>query len=490
MMILILYLLFFKVYVVYSLRSHARVAEKVWREHCGRNSLALNDCNWCKCDEKLQFACTARVCDDVDMFGHFNDAIREMEVGMEGHGYWRSLSTACEAGVYYRKDELLCVCNEDGKWPNPVCRDTFQVLHSVEATKYEAPDNQSCKPTKLYQVGCNICYCPSAEKLTPEYCTQRKCEDDVSTPKDQKRNDVLDEVYAECERAKKYKIGCKTCICLPNNRLLCDNCTSVDEGTAKIRAIKPNSLCSGRQPGELFKKDCNTCHCDKKDVIYCTVKKCLEDNTKLSLPKIDYEAVDAPVDDNDCVPKTKYTRDCNICHCFMLDGVKYFGCTLKNCDAAKTTKSSNETCVVGTKYEKNCLICHCVKEKGVTQELCTFNDECKLGNKAVPFGDSQTLDMLHGYCEPLHIYNQDCNKCRCLTDGKTVGCTSKICPKKLVQAKPVVVEIIPFIQKHNDCPKGHKYKVDCNVCQCMSNGNAICTTNQCNPNLVKSFDDY
>lgn len=78
----------------------------------------------------------------------FSDAISEIDVGMRGHGAWRSTEMSCEPGVRYQREGLLCVCDEDGYWPNSVCRDTFQNLHSVEFTYEAKPQRQICSPGK------------------------------------------------------------------------------------------------------------------------------------------------------------------------------------------------------------------------------------------------------------------------------------------------------------------------------------------------------
>ncbi|KAJ8710290.1 hypothetical protein PYW07_009656 [Mythimna separata] len=469
------------------------VASKVYKERCSKNMIALNDCNWCRCNVKKEYTCDARACNEVDMFGHFNDAIREMDVGMEGHGVWRSEDGACEAGVHYRKDDLLCVCNEDGKWPNPVCRDIYQILHAVEPTEHKKPvENQTCSATKLYLFDCNVCFCPSSGQIDPKLCTKRECNKTDIVARTLAKEHVQ-EVYAMCIPNKQYKLGCQNCMCLRNNRLLCDNCTVPNDVNNLNR---PKSLCHLKKPGAVFKKDCSFCHCDKNDTIYCQAKKCLKNHTEISLPKVHYTLVDQIEDEQNCVPNTKYKKDCNTCHCFMFGGVKYFGCTLKTC-TLNPNRKDDETCVEGTSYNVNCLTCHCISDQGLKKEFCTVDPACtKLIERNLP----RKLSSMHGYCEPMHLYQKDCNKCKCLADGKTVACTSKVCLKKKSKYKKkalnnvyrqldslrgvkrddsLIMEFIPFVQRGNSCPRGQTYMVDCNVCYCMTTGNAVCTTKDC-----------
>ncbi|KAF9420496.1 hypothetical protein HW555_003246 [Spodoptera exigua] len=465
--------------------------ENVEVGRCQVNTIALNDCNWCSCNKKMSYTCIARPCSSVDMFGHFNDAIKDMDVGMEGHGVWRSDETACEAGVHYKKNDLLCVCTDDGKWPNPVCRDVFQILHAVEETEHKLPSKGiRCSATKLYLFDCNVCFCPSTGRINPRYCTKRQCHKENIARSDNK--EIIEEVYATCTPSKQYRLGCQTCLCLRNNRLLCDNCTSEENHNL---VTTHNTICNQKKPGEIFIKDCNFCYCNREN-IYCTAKKCLQNHTKISLPQIQYNVVEYIQDEYNCIPGSKYKKDCNTCYCFMHEGVKYFGCSMNPCNELSDDHDT-DACVEGTSYEANCLICHCVVENGEKREYCHIDDSCKNEEN---IAEPRPLASMHGYCEPLHVYQQDCNKCRCLADGKTVVCTSNICSKtqsknKYIiphpesyltsktredsQEKSVVIELIPFFQKDNFCPRGHTYKVDCNICYCMKNGNAVCTTKQC-----------
>lgn len=409
----------------------------------------------------------------------FVDAIQDIDVGMEGRGSWRSTKLACEPGVQYRRGALLCVCTDDGTWPNPVCRDIFRVLHPVEKTDETEVAGQKCSASKLYLFGCNVCFCPSTERLDPELCTKKKCteKDPVMLGNGEKNSieesdDQKLEIYAECRPDHTYKLGCKTCQCLRNNRLLCGNCTS----NGKVA----QSFCKEVKPGHTFSRDCNLCYCDEKGFAYCTTKKCLQkDGVTFSFNIANSNEVETDdiFDEENCIPGRAYKQDCNDCICFLKDGKKFFGCTLKLCGRSEKSLSAFQMdCVKGTVYELNCLICHCDEIRGVKAQLCHVNRECTTRD-AIKESRSFDLDSLHGYCEPMHVYKKDCNTCHCLSDGKTVRCTSYTCAK--VSTAPLAVDIVPVSQKGSPCPKGLSYKIDCNYCFCLSNGNAICTTADC-----------
>lgn len=414
------------------------------------------------------------------------DAIADIDVGMEGKGSWRSAPTPCEPGVHYQRESLLCLCTENGTWPNPVCRDNFRVLHAVELTGDTAVKNQTCSPTKHYLVGCNVCICPSDGQLNPQFCTKQQCSADDPVLKPDRTDEAKEpqdhknlEVYGECDQDKKYQLGCSTCECLRNNRLLCANCTDDQDKTdAKPRSVK--SFCTHVKPGQAFSRDCNLCYCDDKGFSYCSTKKCLPDNeTNLitTLPNKYAVESEKPYDEEYCVPGHYYKDDCNYCFCDVVNGTKVFTCTRKLCERSVSVDALiHVDCVIGTSYELDCLICQCDNVKGMKTQLCRVNPQCE-GKKGVSEARSVDLKSLHGYCEPRHTYRQDCNTCHCLADGKTVRCTSYSCPGEA--ARPLSVEIVPVVQEGARCPAGLSYKVRCNYCFCLANGNALCTTHDC-----------
>ncbi|XP_039747122.1 uncharacterized protein LOC120624555 [Pararge aegeria] len=516
--------------------SHNKpLAQKIWSDRCVKNSVVLNDCNWCRCNAKQKYECKARVCEEIDMFGHFKDAIHEIDVGMEGHGSWRTKPLACTPGVHYLRRGILCVCDEYGNWPNPVCRDLLQVLHSVELIEQiRLSQNESCTPTKLYLVGCNVCFCPSLGYLNPTMCTKKECQEDdpiletnrtavltVSQKNDNDTEEVL-EVYATCDPKYKYILGCRNCECLSNNRLICGNCSnaevrnsnSLSERTKPKRINKPgklnkpvklqsNSICHGKKPLRVFKIGCNFCHCGKKLKMFCTIRKCINRTEKLqSMFEVNKEPTEhnlkqvvEPPDDVSCVPGTAFKRDCNICECSKLvNGIKHITCTrimcnsykpLKNWDHSKVIDGQKKNCVPGTFYQENCMVCHCYIKDKIKREVCRLNEKCvddspqRLTGKMTLEGIIlQDVNSLYGFCEPMRKYRNDCNICRCLADGKTVECDSRICAA--LRSADVSVDIVPVVVENGEeCRKGQSYKLDCNLCFCLSNGNSICTTNNC-----------
>lgn len=437
---------------------------------------------------------------------------------MEGHGSWRSTRSPCTPGVHYQRGSTLCICDEDGNWPNAACRDLFRVLHPVEVTGLSnLTDTYKCQPTKLYLVGCNVCFCPSEAVLDAALCTNKKCDEkdpalevkDGPAPVTQvpalNNGDSL-EIYASCISKYKYKLGCMDCECLTNNRLLCFNCTdnqlrvnSHTKNSETKKTVRPNgnkmkpkpesgSICDNKKTNALFFIRCNSCYCDSTKNVYCTSRKCItrrsvvKDHFKVKHTKL--KLVKAPVYALNCLPGTKFKKDCNTCICVKNDlGKKLIDCTLKQCFTTNVLYEALKLeCMEGTVYEVDCMLCLCYVEGGVKREICEVSTKCvdiaENGEKHLKGILTKSLNSLHGYCEPLHKYKNNCNQCRCLTDGKTLMCSSKICAKR--SSTRISIDLVPVNMKTNEiCPKGYSYKLDCNVCFCLSNGNAICTTTKC-----------
>lgn len=351
----------------------------------------------------------------------FLDAIRDLNVGMEGHGVWRVGQQACEPGMHYQRKGLLCVCSEDGSWPSPICRDTFRILHPVEVvTDVKNFKKNECEPAKLYLIGCNVCFCPADGVPNPKFCTRNTC------AKDENEN-----------------------------------------------------ICGRRKPGDVFNVNCNICQCDEEGLVYCSVKKCLKNyvRSKDDIDEAEFRAVEAPISDIACEQGTKYKKDCNTCYCFKRFGVKKFACTVEKCSSTNIIHGSG--CVEDSGYEMNCLLCQCGIYNGKKMEICHKNPKCQIDSE-----DFSAVEDWVGYCEPMHRFMKDCNPCECLADGRTARCLANSCTKKPeiggeYTPKSIAVEIVPIVRDIGLCERGGTFTIDCNVCYCLMNGDVICTTEDC-----------
>lgn len=404
---------------------------------------------------------------------------------MEGHGVWRTSTTPCQPGIHYKRLDLLCVCGADGNWPNPVCRDVFRVLHPVELSEVKQLENrESCFPTNVYAIDCNVCVCPSFGRFSSEYCTNRTCVNSTEAAVVEMRNHNQDhfiEVYAECSPSAKYKIDSQQCTCVTNNRLICDPPSS--------DLIKPNipaQVCRNKKPNEIFSQDCNLCFCAEGKVI-CTINFCLH-NLKPTILKYlkgeigklkrNFAKSNKKTNLEECFPGTKYNIECNKCVCYYNEkGIKTFTCTKKTCNSMYPLELIQTSCVVGTEYKKHCQTCSCVKTEGVIWERCTEDISC-----FPAIQNYKDVEMLNGQCDPLQTYTKGCNECQCI-NRKVISCTDHRCKGK----EDELVEILPIVANYEeDCPTGHSYQLGCNYCYCLSDGNAVCTNIECDVNLVST----
>ncbi|XP_021204397.1 uncharacterized protein LOC101743262 [Bombyx mori] len=451
-----IFLLILEATAVFMYSYRKPIPQTLWRQNCAKNSQLLNDCNWCKC-ENNKYSCKARVCNEVDMFKHFNEAINDINVGMEGHGVWRSGNVECQPGVQYKRDELLCVCGKNGKWPSLICKKTFLLLDSVDTALEEEPDDQECVPETIRMFGCRMCFCGSSGRINATNCYDDLCAKDYGRNGDDSK-DVIKEFYAECILGKVYSIGLNTCQCLRNNRLVCNQ-------------RNERSLCKNRRSGESFYVDCNQCYCDDINQMHCTAKRCLSALSEESLkerfrmPTGEFPFTETPIDDTECIPGTQYINDCNTCKCFNDRNMKVHSCTVKKC----SENDFGTDCVEGTTYEKNCHHCYCTVIDGVKQEICGIDDHCTRSDQI----RKTDLAVLHGYCEPQHVYKKDCNVCKCQSNGQIMTCTTRVC-------NSLSVDLVPIAHELGRCRAGHTYRIDCNVCYCLSNGNILCTMAVCN----------
>ena len=73
---------------------------------------------------------------------------------------------------------------------------------------------------------------------------------------------------------------------------------------------------------------------------------------------------------------------------------------------------------------------------------------------------------------------QDCNRCKCLPNGKAWVCTRKMCLSSSTTSTPVNHQKSIALSTKS-CTPGSRFKKNCNWCFCGENGEAICTLMGC-----------
>ncbi|XP_074100794.1 serine protease inhibitor I/II-like isoform X2 [Cotesia typhae] len=86
------------------------------------------------------------------------------------------------------------------------------------------------------------------------------------------------------------------------------------------------------------------------------------------------------------------------------------------------------------------------------------------------------VDKAPEHCEPGKKYKVDCNLCSCLSE-KDLACTRRKCVPH-----PVKQDIAwgPFWKHGDPCPANKEFYSECNKCQCGPDGKtAVCTLKAC-----------
>ncbi|KAJ8688443.1 hypothetical protein QAD02_024238 [Eretmocerus hayati] len=222
---------------------------------------------------------------------------------------------ACKPGEFFKYNCSSCECSSDGK--SARC----SVLKcepegTTTSPKPDIPKNFLCRPKATFKQGCNYCFCNENGKGAT--CTAAPC----PNPKE-------DESF-RCDPGKLFRRDCHNCTCSRDGKSA--SCTllpwceprprdgprkTTTESSPKEEEVVEgsevedlNSIC---EPGQVFKRDCNICICDRDgQSSVCTLSEC---------PKVEQEFR--------CQPGEKFKQDCNSCVCSH--NGKTASCTAGHC---------------------------------------------------------------------------------------------------------------------------------------------------------------
>lgn len=146
---------------------------------------------------------------------------------------------SCHPHKIYNRDETICICNPDGRWPHKSCHDIFGSMPTSKITK------EKCIPGSYVVIDCNICLCNDKGQIDNERCTKNEC--DPIKVSNQRRNSKSGQVYAKCKAKNWYSFApCQFCYCLNNNKLMCNpgtkSRTSVKLGTYNFSVCEADLL--------------------------------------------------------------------------------------------------------------------------------------------------------------------------------------------------------------------------------------------------------
>ncbi|XP_060807392.1 uncharacterized protein LOC106135795 [Amyelois transitella] len=386
----------------------------------------------------------------------------------------------CDPNTTYQDENKVCTCNSNGDWRSSNCHKHYRYLRSDSQYNGSAlRATESCAPNKYYLVDCNICRCGNDKTIDPNHCTTRQCS----------KGHKID----KCEHGDILRTVDEICACSDINYYIDRLCLSVSDrriqrvNKSEIRVLLRKDKTTERllptnadkcTPNDVAEVDCNQCYCIN-GLWACTNKKCVVDIRRkqngitrkrkkafLSLPEVFN-------DKEKCVPRKKYRYKCNTCIC---------------------TKKSVLSCTS--------MIClESLIGKQIPQQMPLLRPIKSLKYmkaKTVTSGVKKPLDLPDlpkGPCEKGKFYKKGCRKCYCGHDDKAVCAASPVGPKCKLEIKAyrlatpedygvmtstIDITKLPALPNiSTKCDPGHTYKVDCNICICLSNKNLLCTSDYC-----------
>ncbi|XP_026332766.1 uncharacterized protein LOC113239838 isoform X2 [Hyposmocoma kahamanoa] len=157
-----------------------------------------------------------------------------------------------------------------------------------------------------------------------------------------------------------------------------------------------------------------------------------------------------------------------------------------------------ENCTQGQVYKVNCNTCRCGPSNRLicTKKACLSDDEkvklelLKKRKYQYPKTKSDLPELPTTKCVPGKLYAKGCQRCFC-NDKKIGVCTNKACVD--IAGTPILgpEDVSPSISESDfkkltslpneatKCVSGKTYRVDCNPCLCLANGNLLCSKMLC-----------
>nr|AAC64661.1 pacifastin light chain precursor [Pacifastacus leniusculus] len=365
------------------------------------------------------------------------------------HGLALCTLMGCFPG--YKAAQGESVCSEGSRWKaddcnwcrcidgSPSCTKRLcrtKLAKGMFASQTEETECYGDPDTNRWRIECNWCRCVNGKGS----CTRKGCPQVI--------NGIGLANTNECEGTPTWTKGCNTCSCV-NGSAQCttEECDKLVQSpsvpavafrsggrTGKCRPdAHDDSLPDYGQcvPGSRWKKDCNWCSCTETAIGMCTLIGCLNYEPKPG------EAV--------CTDGSKWKDDCNWCTCNNGSA----SCTEKLCQYKPDgSLPDNDMCVPGSRWKDECNWCWC-EANGAAP--CTRMG-CSEDYKPQP-GEAVCIDGSR--------WKVDCNWCTC--NNGSSACTEKLC-----------------LKPGGQCTEGESWRQDCNMCSC-STGLRICSVKGCPP---------
>ncbi|XP_049880371.1 uncharacterized protein LOC126376861 isoform X2 [Pectinophora gossypiella] len=360
--------------------------------------------------------------------------------------------------MLYKDGILWCSCTDKKRWKSESCRQNFYHTRNkvpLRKTKISI-DAIQCDKNDYYVVDCNVCLCKSGI-LDEASCTNRTCLEGSKVD--------------DCKYGQVLRLDGELCTCSELGFYIDKLCIKVKGVNTKI---------------------------EQKDLAILTHEvKGMKENKRTLKDK-----------NLKCEPNSIFNVDCNKCWCSE-DG-KDMKCTAKLCspeilkqtmfqgDKKKTIKLN--TIQTGNDFEMRAKNDELEKIKLHAHKLGLFeedegdedHDQDNSDYKPIKLTDASgrfPLLNLKVKCTPGRIYTKGCQRCFCCNQKKP-RCTNKPC-KAMSKKVKVPSDVTPSISgldfarmaslphEAAKCTPGKSYKVRCNRCICLANGNLLCENKLC-----------
>ncbi|XP_048000831.1 uncharacterized protein LOC125237714 [Leguminivora glycinivorella] len=242
----------------------------------------------------------------------------------------------------------------------------------------------------------------------------------------------------KCVKGQIYRMDCNTCHCGERSTLLCTKMGCLNEFHEEDGRRSEGNGCI---PGKLYKKDCQKCFCTDKGRVKCSIKDCKLANKAYVNPEHVkpyassefYKLPALPHTGSPCSPGATYRIDCNTCFCLETGNLMCQNLLCPSYDDVykfKAKEMTGKPCT-GNVTTSECLECECNagKYKCEPKPHCKHTDGRRMLHGDYPSKlDRNFIDpnRLTEKCPPGMTYKVHCNKCYCQDDG-SLRCTQKSC---------------------------------------------------------------
>ncbi|XP_046973612.1 uncharacterized protein LOC124540195 [Vanessa cardui] len=282
-------------------------------QSCVPGKLYKMSCNTCRCGDNGSLFCTKMACLEKMILKGDRDERKYEPLNIRTKRYYKS----------NKKSEK-------------------ETVKKIKSNLPPLPEGE-CVPGKVYQKGCNKCFCNDQKMaLCTRICkttlSSRVNDDEIAQIETRSAIDIpqLPHMGAECEPGKVYRVSCNLCFCSEGHNLYCTMkyCLNVNN-YAELQAKK----LTGQACTEDYKELCSDCKCVNNKSECKAIEECNPSEIQTLSSTRAKIKLTLDVKKDTCEPFASYKVHCNECYC-QSDGT--LRCTQKVCLNYSQTKKLKE----------------------------------------------------------------------------------------------------------------------------------------------------